>query len=83
MKTREELTEYLTVIIFNASAQHAAVNFGQVSGRADMLHTQLSHTAGNSAQMLCKGLQKSFAAFLQKSKLGSLLRYNVIFHEIT
>lgn len=36
MKTREELTEYLTVIIFNASAQHAAVNFGQVSRRADV-----------------------------------------------
>uniref|UniRef100_A0A674B3R9 Arachidonate 5-lipoxygenase n=1 Tax=Salmo trutta TaxID=8032 RepID=A0A674B3R9_SALTR len=29
LKTREELTEYLTVIIFTASAHHAAVNFGQ------------------------------------------------------
>ncbi|CAJ1067412.1 polyunsaturated fatty acid 5-lipoxygenase-like [Xyrichtys novacula] len=29
LKTREELTEYLTVIVFTASAQHAAVNFGQ------------------------------------------------------
>lgn len=36
VKTREELTEYLTVIIFNASAQHAAVNFGQVRRRADV-----------------------------------------------
>lgn len=29
LKTREDLTEYLTVIIFTASAHHAAVNFGQ------------------------------------------------------
>ncbi|KAM9610451.1 polyunsaturated fatty acid 5-lipoxygenase isoform 4-T5 [Morphnus guianensis] len=29
IRTREKLAEYLTVIIFTTSAQHAAVNFGQ------------------------------------------------------
>ncbi|XP_073716824.1 polyunsaturated fatty acid 5-lipoxygenase-like [Misgurnus anguillicaudatus] len=34
LNTRAELTEYLTAVIFNASAQHAAVNFGQFDWEA-------------------------------------------------
>ncbi|XP_016133554.1 arachidonate 5-lipoxygenase-like [Sinocyclocheilus grahami] len=29
LKTKEQLVEYLTIVIFTASAQHAGVNFGQ------------------------------------------------------
>lgn len=38
IKTREKLAEYLTVIIFTTSAQHAAVNFGQVGTSGKTVH---------------------------------------------
>lgn len=36
LKSREELIEYLTIIIFTASAQHASINFGQVRDQGEV-----------------------------------------------
>lgn len=53
LKTREELAEYLTIIVFTASAQHAAVNFGQVSKRADKLTLPLHNTDHSRVMFYC------------------------------
>lgn len=73
VKTREELTEYLTVIIFNASAQHAAVNFGQVSGRADMLRAELTT---NSANILMGKRKKKKKKMISGVCLWRLVQYD-------
>ena len=54
IRTREKLAEYLTVIIFTTSAQHAAVNFGQVgiSGKTVLL-SELGGTSTRARSEKC------------------------------
>ena len=82
INTKDELIEYCTLIIFNGSAQHAAVNFGQfdIYGYAPNSPSavrQPPHKKGTASYThILNSLPDTYATMLTTSLVYSLVQYS-------